>query len=177
MKDRTPHRRLPEEDELALRRAMQDVKPLNSDAVHRPAPPRSRQRRDPGEPAPAVSPLPFDRDVQPGEFLHFARGGVQDRLIRKLRRGLIVQQAEVDLHGLTIRQAWECLDEFIAEGRARGLRCVRVVHGKGYRSGARGPVLKSAVNSWLRHNHDVIAFVSARSIDGGTGAVYVLLRA
>jgi DNA-nicking Smr family endonuclease len=54
---------------------------------------------------------------------------------------------------------------------------VRIIHGKGYRSGARGPVLKTAVNLWLRHHHDVIAFVSARTIDGGTGALYVLLRA
>jgi DNA-nicking Smr family endonuclease len=121
--------------------------------------------------------LPFDKDVQPGESLHFCRGGVQEGLMRRLRRGLIVQQAGIDLHGMTIQQAWDSLDDFIVEGRARGLRCVRVVHGKGYRSGARGPVLQSAVNSWLRHNHDVIAFVSARSIDGGTGAVYVLLRA
>ncbi|MBS0399327.1 MAG: Smr/MutS family protein [Proteobacteria bacterium] len=177
MKERIPGRRLPEEDEQALRRAMQDVKPLKSDSVHRPGPRRPRRRRAPEEALRTVAPLPFDKDVQPGESLHFCRGGVQEGLMRRLRRGLIVQQAGIDLHGMTIQQAWDSLDDFIAESRARGLRCVRVVHGKGYRSGARGPVLKSAVNSWLRHNHDVIAFVSARSIDGGTGAVYVLLRA
>ena len=54
---------------------------------------------------------------------------------------------------------------------------MRIIHGKGYRSGARGPILKSAVNDWLRRDMDVMAFVSARPIDGGTGAVYVLLRA
>jgi DNA-nicking Smr family endonuclease len=54
---------------------------------------------------------------------------------------------------------------------------VRIIHGKGYRSGARGPVLKNAVNLWLRRHLDVMAFASARAIDGGTGAVYVLLRA
>lgn len=177
MKERVPGREMPEEDEQALRRAMRDVRPLKSDAVHRPVPKRPRRRRIHEEAYRAVAPLPFDKEVQPGESLHFCRGGVQERVLRRLRRGLIVQQAGIDLHGLTIQQAWDSLDDFITEGRARGLRCVRVVHGKGYRSGARGPVLKSAVNSWLRHNHDVIAFVSARSIDGGTGAVYVLLRA
>ena len=69
------------------------------------------------------------------------------------------------------------LAEFIAMSREVGHRCVRIIHGKGYRSGARGPVLKTAVNLWLRRHHDVIAFVSARTIDGGTGALYVLLRA
>ena len=47
---------------------------------------------------------------------------------------------------------------------------MRIVHGKGYRSGARGPVLKIAVNSWLKRHADVMAFTSARAIDGGTGA-------
>ena len=65
----------------------------------------------------------------------------------------------------------------ITRGRDENLRCVTVVHGKGYRSGSRGPVLKSAVNTWLRRSHDVVAFTSARSIDGGAGALYVLLRA
>ena len=63
------------------------------------------------------------------------------------------------------------------QNRDAGRRCVKIIHGKGYRSGARGPILKIAVNSWLRRHADVMAFTSTRPIDGGTGAVYVLLRA
>jgi len=180
MNDRDRQDETPEDDTRAFRSAMQGVKPLRGAErgdEQRPATPRPRRKRrvyagdSPGEPP------PLDAEVLAEDSLQFRRPGVQDQLFRKLRRGLIVQQADLDLHGLTLREAWECLDDFIQAGRARGLRCVRVVHGKGYRSGARGPVLKSAVNAWLRHHHDVIAFASARAIDGGTGAVYVLLRA
>ena len=97
--------------------------------------------------------------------------------MKRLRRGLIPVQAEIDLHGVTQQTAWDMLREFLSECRDRQQRCIRVIHGKGYRSGARGPVLKTAVNTWLRRNHDVVAFTSARAIDGGAGALYVLLRA
>ena len=73
--------------------------------------------------------------------------------------------------------ARDSLSEFLEFNRNAGHRCVRIVHGKGYRSGARGPILKIAVNAWLKRHSDVMAFTSARAIDGGTGAVYVLLRA
>ncbi|MFQ5981873.1 MAG: Smr/MutS family protein, partial [Woeseiaceae bacterium] len=58
----------------------------------------------------------------------------------------------------------------------RGHRCVRVVHGKGLGSGERGPVLKRKVDKWLSEWDSVLAFVSARQVDGGTGACYVLLK-
>ncbi len=119
----------------------------------------------------------IESDTLPDETLSFRRAGIQDHLFKKLRRGLIPAQAQIDLHGLTQQAAWDCLLDFITRSRDENLRCIQVVHGKGYRSGARGPVLKSAVNSWLRRNHDVVAFTSARAIDGGAGALYVLLRA
>lgn len=109
--------------------------------------------------------------------LSFQRGGVRIQTLRKLRRGLYPIDDELDLHGLTQSAARNLLAEFIARSRDGGCRCVRIIHGKGYRSGARGPVLKAAVNLWLRRHMDVMAFVSARTIDGGAGAVYVLLRA
>ena len=67
--------------------------------------------------------------------------------------------------------------DFIEASRADRRRCVRIIHGKGLRSGGRGAVLKSALNDWLKRHHDVMAFASAKGIDGGTGALYVLLRA
>jgi DNA-nicking Smr family endonuclease len=109
--------------------------------------------------------------------LSFQRAGVRIQVMRRLRRGLYPLDDELDLHGLTQSAARNQLADFIARSRDARLRCVRIIHGKGYRSGARGPVLKTAVNLWLRRHMDVMAFVSARAIDGGTGAMYVLLRA
>ncbi len=109
--------------------------------------------------------------------LSFQRSGVRTQVMRRLRRGLYPIDGELDLHGQSQAAARERLADFIACSRAAGCRCVRIIHGKGYRSGARGPVLKTAVNLWMRRHADVLAFVSARGIDGGAGAVYVLLRA
>ena len=111
------------------------------------------------------------------EALSFQRAGVRIQTLRRLRRGLYPVENELDLHGFSQAAARQQLADFIAQSRDAGCRCVRIVHGKGYRSGARGPVLKAAVNLWLRRHLDVMAFVSARAIDGGSGAVYVLLRA
>jgi DNA-nicking Smr family endonuclease len=97
--------------------------------------------------------------------------------MRQLRRGLFPVEDELDLHGLNQAAARDHLADFLSYHRSAGHRCVRIVHGKGYRSGARGPILKIAVNTWLKRHADVMAFTSARAIDGGTGAVYVLLRA
>jgi DNA-nicking Smr family endonuclease len=111
-----------------------------------------------------------------GDTLTFRRPGVQDSVLRKLRRGQYRVEAELDLHGLTVAQAKEALRDFL-EGMFRAqARCVRIVHGKGLRSGHRGPVLKNAVNALLQRTDAVLAFCSARPVDGGTGAIYVLLR-
>ncbi|NNL62412.1 MAG: Smr/MutS family protein [Woeseiaceae bacterium] len=77
---------------------------------------------------------------------------------------------------MTLEEAKPALADFIDYNAAQGKLCVRVVHGKGLGSGDRGPVLKSAVNRWLRKWDAVLAFVSTRQIDGGTGAIYVLLQ-
>ena len=110
------------------------------------------------------------------DALSFQRAGVRIQVMRRLRRGLYPVEDELDLHGHNQAAARELLADFIARSRDGGCRCVRIIHGKGYLSGARGPILKTAVNLWLRRHMDVMAFVSARAIDGGAGAVYVLLR-
>ena len=125
-----------------------------------------------------VMPLVGDTDTLSSESaLSFQRAGVRIQSMRRLRRGLYPIDDELDLHGLTQSGARDLLADFIVRSRDHGCRCVRIIHGKGYRSGARGPVLTAAVNLWLRRHMDIMAFVSARPIDGGTGAVYVLLRA
>jgi DNA-nicking Smr family endonuclease len=97
--------------------------------------------------------------------------------MRKLRRGQYRVESEIDLHGLTLPEAKQGLREFLARSIYEGRRCVRVVHGKGLGSGPRGPVLKNGVNVVLRRTDAVVAFCSARPVDGGTGAIYVLLAA
>ncbi|MFC3105528.1 Smr/MutS family protein [Salinisphaera aquimarina] len=115
-------------------------------------------------------------DIETGDDLFHRREGVQLSVMRKLRRGQYRCQAEIDLHGMVVDVARHCLAVFLREALDRDYRCVRVVHGKGLRSGNRGPVLKVKVEGWLRQRDEVLAYCSARATDGGTGAVYVLLR-
>lgn len=119
-------------------------------------------------------PLP-ESGIETGDELKFRRAGVPEAVLRRLRRGEYRVEAEIDLHGLTVTEARAQLREFLAAAIARHLRCLRIVHGKGLRSGPRGPVLKQAVNALLRRVGAVLAFTSARQVDGGTGAVLVLL--
>jgi DNA-nicking Smr family endonuclease len=121
--------------------------------------------------------LEFDpEDVEFGDELHYARPGLQRGVMRKLRRGQFSVRAELDLHGLTVAEAHEALGDFLSACRIRDQQCVRIIHGKGHSSPAKRPVLKGRLNGWLRQRDEVLAFCSARPIDGGTGAVYVLLR-
>lgn len=111
-----------------------------------------------------------------GEELLYCGPGVQQGVFRKLRRGQFIVGAELDLHGLTSVEAHTVVADFLHTSRRQGVRCVRIIHGKGLGSRHRGPVLKTKLNVWLRHREDVLAFASARPMDGGTGAVYVLLK-
>lgn len=115
-------------------------------------------------------------ETSSGEHLRFNRPAVGRRTMRRLARGNFSVQAELDLHGMTIPEARDALQNFLEGSRDFGHGCVRIVHGKGLGSGPRGPVLKNKVNTWLRRRDEVLAFTSARQIDGGTGALYVLLR-
>jgi len=118
---------------------------------------------------------PADLEVETGEQLTFRRTGVSPAVLRNLRRGRFAIGAEIDLHGMSSAEARNALRSFLSGSVHARIRCVRVVHGKGLRSGPRGPVLKASVNHWLRQWDDVLAFVSAPAHDGGTGALYVLL--
>ena len=117
-----------------------------------------------------------DSETYSGDSLRFNRPQVGKRTMRKLARGSFSVQAEIDLHGMTVAEAKPRLADFIENSARDGKLCVRVVHGKGLGSGHRGPILKQKVNRWLRQWDQVVAFVSTRQVDGGTGAVYVLLR-
>jgi DNA-nicking Smr family endonuclease len=171
------------EDAETFRAAVHDVTPLaqTPSAVGLATPkPRVRLRKAAAstmENLDETMPL-VDAEPVTGEgTLSFQRAGVRIQVMRRLRRGLYPIEEELDLHGLSQTAARDQLALFLGRCRDGGYRCVRIIHGKGYRSGARGPVLKTSVNLWLRRHMDVMAFVSARAIDGGAGAVYVLLRA
>ena len=109
------------------------------------------------------------------DFLEFMRPGVQRRLQDDLRRGLLPPEATLDLHGMRVADARLALQRFLAQSLEKRRRCVRVIHGKGFGSGGRTPVLKEKVNCWLPQRPEVLAFCSAPRWDGGTGAIYALL--
>ncbi len=172
-----------EEDERKLfRAAVRDVRPLRQTK-----PPPARARRAPqaasrraDEARVLADSLAFDAadlGVESGEELSWRRAGVAESVLRRLRRGQYARRDELDLHGMTQAEARLALLSFLAESTGHGISCVRIIHGKGRGSGQRGPVLKSAVNRWLRRFDTVRAFCSARKMDGGTGALYVLLDA
>lgn len=170
------------DDDLELfRKAVGDARPL----------PQARRDLRPPPPAPAAAfrradecavldeslqHRAFDLGVESGDELHYGRDHVPPGVMKALRRGHYAIEDEIDLHGLTALEARDALKAFLASARARRLACVRVIHGKGRGSGPRGPVLKKSVNLWLRKHVDVLAFSSARPAQGGTGALYVLLR-
>jgi DNA-nicking Smr family endonuclease len=109
------------------------------------------------------------------EALSFRRPGMGPDVVRKLRRGGWSIQRQLDLHGLRREDARDALSVFIRDAHKAGLRCVRVVHGKGLGSPGKTPVLKGRVQSWLIQKAEVIAFVQARPAEGGAGALVVLL--
>lgn len=110
------------------------------------------------------------------ETMSFRRPGIGEDVIKKLRRGEWVPQDKVDLHGLRSDEAREALANFLRRSVRNGVRCVRVIHGKGIGSPDKLPVLKGKVRSWLVQKEEVIAFVQARESQGGAGALMVLLR-
>lgn len=131
--------------------------------------------------APAMLDEPFhDAPIEPdtglGDDIWHRQNGIQYGVMRRLRRGHYGCHAEIDLHGMIVDVARQCLSVFLRDCLDRGHTCIRIVHGKGLSSGNRGPVLKNKVSGWLRQRPEVLAYCSARQADGGTGALYVLLK-
>jgi DNA-nicking Smr family endonuclease len=172
------------DDEAALfRDAVRDATPLESSA-------RVGRKTEPLPPVPVQSlldghealveslagALPWDQSIETGEVPSYLRGGLGRDVLRKMRRGHWVVQEIVDLHGLNRWEARSLLAEFLGGCLKRGLRCVRVVHGKGLRSPGREPVLKGKVQQWLVQRDEVLAFCEAPKNQGGSGALLVLLE-
>jgi DNA-nicking Smr family endonuclease len=176
---REGHMESGKDEQSAFRREMRDVTPLKprDRVAPRSSKPTAKARHS------RAARLAVLDDSLHGELIEqssgdiqFCRPGVPGHALRQLRSGCFSVGAEIDLHGLTRLEAQQALKDFLSECAALGLGCVRVIHGKGSRSGPAGPVLKHAVHGWLTRWDDVLAFTSALTRHGGTGAVYVLLR-
>lgn len=171
-------------DAELFRRAVGDVALLPpSDKAHaaspRPTPiPRQRMADEQAALEESLSDeFTIDTLLDTDEALSYARPGIAQDILRKLRRGHWVIQAQLDLHGMRRDEAREALAEFLRNAVKRGTRCVRIIHGKGLGSVNKEPVLKNKVRSWLVQKEEVIAFCQARAADGGSGALVVLLKA
>lgn len=179
-----PHKPKPQPDgALLFRRAVADAVPLPPSGraeLKRPRPkPLARQRQADEQQVlvdALADPWDWEAAVSTGEELFFVRPGVPTAAMRKLRRGGWVIQAELDLHGHTGDEARVALAEFLNRCLRTDRRCVRIIHGKGHGSKNRLPVLKNKVRHWLTQREDVLAFCQARAVDGGAGAVVVLLK-
>lgn len=172
-----------EEDRALFRQAMRGVRRLRQDSRPGPPPrpgPRARfahadRHAVLEESLGATS--PFEPVEEAGDALLFRRPQLSETVFRRLRRGQFRVDAEVDLHGLTGAMVEPVLRDFLADAMQQRARVLRVVHGKGLRSGNRAPVLKLVASNYLRRVGAVLGFASAREVDGGSGAILVLLNA
>ena len=171
-----------QEDENIFLNAMSGVKPLeSSDVVHELEKPKAKviQQDDFADEWIINDPLSDElevTEVDGGEVLSFCRDGIQKNVFKKLRSGGYRISDELDLHGLSVKQAKEILVFYIQEAAQFEGCCIRIIHGKGLSSGKQKSVLKTYINHWLSEHDRVLAFHSAKVKDGGTGAVYVLLK-
>jgi DNA-nicking Smr family endonuclease len=178
-----PNREIPEAEAALFREAMRDTTPLRAAArVHRgiKVPPLVPvQSLLDGHEAVAESlngPPSGAHSDETGEEPSYLRAGLGRDVLRKLRRGHWVVQDAVDLHGFNREQARQYLGDFLGRCLKRGLRCVRIVHGKGLRSPGKEPVLRGKVQVWLLKRDEVLAYCEAPRNQGGSGALLVLLR-
>ncbi len=171
-----------DDEDFSFQEAIKGVKPLKNDRIdlykhnRNTRPFRDKNDYSESRQNSVLSDAWETTNVTGEEFIFFARTGVQLKLQKQLRQGKLPIEDQHDLHGLTSDDARDDLQAFIQFAQQRQMRCVLLVHGKGYRANSEQPVLKNKVNSWLRQHPDVLAFSSAQPRDGGTGAVYILIR-
>lgn len=172
---------LSEDDKALFRDAVGSVKSVSNDKAPantaKPKPRVKSSREDDRSVMDSLlSELSESDLLETGEHLGYTAPGVQHGVLRKLKAGKYAVQAEIDLHGMNLAVAKTELGDFLAECQHRRLLCVRVIHGKGRKTADKAPRMKPAVNQWLQSNKKILAFCSARSNDGGTGAVYALMK-
>ncbi|MDT8438161.1 MAG: Smr/MutS family protein [Wenzhouxiangellaceae bacterium] len=171
-----------DEDDKLFRNHVGAVRPLRSSRVAVPptrvAPaPRMREADERQVIDDLDRARPHGEHFDTGEELGWTRPGLQRRVLMRLRRGHWQVQDELDLHQMNTEAARSSIRSFLDDALANGRRCVKIIHGKGLRSGPGGPRLKQLTARMLSHHPRVLAFASAPPSDGGTGAVYVLVKA
>jgi DNA-nicking Smr family endonuclease len=167
-----------------FRKAVADVRPLKrvrratSTKLAAPPVPVQSQRDERAALIESIErPVSIDEALETGEELVYLREGLSRLVLRRLRRGHWVVQAELDLHGMNRHEAALEVAGFLLAAVQRGRRCVRIIHGKGHGSKNREPVLKAKLRSWLMPRDEVLAFCQATPHEGGSGALLVLLKA
>ena len=170
-----------DEDLKLFREAVADVKPLKTQSKvnDKPKPkpyPHQRIADEKKVIEELATNLSDEWQELSGDELNYARDGVSRQIMRRLRTGRYIIEAELDLHGLRRDQAKQELVWFIRECQLKTLRCVRIIHGKGQRSPNKKPVLKTKTAGWLKQMDEILAYCTAPNTDGGTGALYVLLK-
>lgn len=171
-----------EDDQSLFREAVGRVRPVHGRGdlppeVARPAPVAKQFERDEAAVRDELLTHTFDPGtIELGDEILYLKPGQPERLLKQLRRGHYSIRAEIDLHQMTVAVARDAIKGFLAEALEHDELCVRIVHGKGLRSASRGPVIKRMTEQLLRRRDDVLAFASALPVQGGTGAVLVLLR-
>ncbi|MEX0900507.1 MAG: Smr/MutS family protein [Gammaproteobacteria bacterium] len=176
--------RITDEERKLFRDAAEGVRPLKPGSRSldaeptrkRPKPIPKQSRADERAVLAELADAIPDGEVEMGDELSWRVPGLQDSVLRKLRRGQYRVDRALDLHGHTAASAKLEVAGFLQRAAADGIGCVRIVHGKGRGSKEGRPILKQLVGGWLRNHKGVLAYVSARQVDGGTGAVVVLLR-
>ena len=171
---------LPEEESRLFRQAVEGVKPLPHSGRVQPAvnlpPPLPLQTLRDEQAALSESLSDWVPPHESGDEASFLRSGLSRQILKKMRRGHWVVQDELDLHGQNSDQARSSLVAFLNHSTKHGLRCVRIIHGKGLGSKNREPVLKHKVRAWLTQREEILAYCEARPVDGGSGAMTVLLK-
>lgn len=175
-----PPASISDDDALLFREAVGEVRRIEAEAapsVPKPAPLPRMFEADEAAVTDELLLMDFDpASLEVGEELAYLHEGYPPKLLRQLKRGQFSVGEVLDLHQMNAAAAQLAIAEFLAEAHRRNLHCVRIIHGKGLRSKATGPVLKGLTDRLLRRRDDVVAFASARPAQGGTGAVVVLLK-
>jgi DNA-nicking Smr family endonuclease len=171
-----------DDDAALFRDAVRGAAPLadsgriSSPLKSRPLPiPRQAPGEQPAERSDALSDF-VSLEIAAGDEWTFMRPGISRQTLGRLRRGYWSIEAQLDLHGFKRDEARMELAHFLDNSVRRGLRCIRVIHGKGLSSRNGEPVLKARVGSWLSQRGEVLAFCQAKPEDGGSGALLVLLK-
>jgi DNA-nicking Smr family endonuclease len=170
-----------DDDKTLFQKAMQGVKPLICDKEPLYSPPPLKRKKQPNNQEITVQNT-FSEEYESLKYtdneneLSFVRPGVQHSILRKLKRSRLNIKLKLDLHGMTVAEAQVNILKFLYYCQRNDIRYASIIHGKGHSSQQKQGILKMKVNQWLREREEVLAFCSAQESDGGTGALYILIK-